>query len=192
MPAPTLTPRSRWIDEGLNALAAGGPGAVRIEPLARSLGVTKGGFYGHFGDRRALLEEMLDAWERTMVDDVIERVDQEGDDPKARLQRLFAIATSGPGLLKAELAIRDWARRDKAVARRVKRVDNRRMEYMRSLFDAICRDEDEAEARCLLAFSLFIGSPFITADHRGGGRIEVIEHALAGLLESAGDGDLHR
>ncbi len=192
MPAPTLTPRARWIDEGLSALATGGPDAVRIEPLARSLGVTKGGFYGHFGDRQALLEEMLDAWERTMVDDVIERVDQEADDPKARLQRLFAIATSGPGLLKAELAIRDWARRDKAVARRVKRVDNRRMEYMRSLFDAICHDEDEAEARCLLAFSLFIGSPFITADHRGRGRIEVIERALAGLLESSGDGDLHR
>ncbi len=192
MPAPTLTPRARWIDEGLNALADGGPDAVRIEPLARSLGVTKGGFYGHFGDRRALLDEMLDAWERTMVDDVIERVDQEADDPEARLRRLFAIATSGPGLLKAELAIRDWARRDRAVARRVKRVDNRRMDYMRSLFLPISSDEEEAEARCLLAFSLFIGSPFITADHRGRGRIEVIERALAGLLESPGDGDLHR
>jgi AcrR family transcriptional regulator len=192
MPAPTLTPRTKWIEEGLDALAAGGPDAVRVEPLARSLGVTKGGFYGHFGDRRALLEEMLDTWERTMVDEVIARVEEEGDGPKARLQRLFAIATSGPGLLEAELAIRDWARRDRAVARRVKRVDNRRMEFMRSLFDEICRDEDEAEARCLLAFSLFIGSPFVTADHRGGGRIEVMERALAGLLESHGDGDLHR
>jgi AcrR family transcriptional regulator len=190
MAAPTLTPRTRWIDEGLNALAAGGPDAVRIEPLARTLGVTKGGFYGYFGGRHALLEEMLDTWERTMVDEVIDRVEEEGDDPKARLRRLFAIATSGPGLLKAELAIRDWARRDGAIARRVKRVDNRRMDYMRSLFVPICRDADEAEARCLLAFSLFIGSPFITADHGGRSRIDVLERALASLLESAGDGDL--
>ena len=192
MAAPTLTPRNRWIDEGLNALAAGGPDAVRIEPLARTLGVTKGGFYGQFGDRRALLQAMLEAWEHTMVDEVIERVEEEGDDPTARLRRLFAIATSGPGLLKAELAIRDWARRDRAVARRVKRVDNRRMDYMRSLFVPICRDEDEAEARCLLAFSLFIGSPFITADHGERSRIDVVERALAGLLESPGDGDLQR
>jgi AcrR family transcriptional regulator len=192
MAAPTLTPRNRWIDEGLTALAAGGLDAVRIELLARSLGVTKGGFYGHFGDRPALLEEMLDAWERTMVDEVIERVEEEGEDPKARLERLFAIATSGPGLLKAELAIRDWARRDASVARRVKRVDNRRMDYLRSLFVPISSDEEEAEARCLLAFSLFIGSPFITADHRGRGRIEVVERALAGLLESPGDGNLER
>ena len=55
-----------WIDEGLRALAGGGPDAVRIEPLAQALGVTKGGFYWHFDDRRALLDEMLDAWERTM------------------------------------------------------------------------------------------------------------------------------
>ena len=177
---------------GCDALAAGGPDAVRIEPLARALGVTKGGFYWHFDDRRALLEEMLDTWERTMVDEVIERVEESGGDPKARLRRLFAIATSGPGLLKAELAIRDWARRDRAVARRVKRVDNRRMDYMRSLFGAICPDEDEVEARCMLAFSLFIGNHFIAADHRGRGRIEVVERALAGLLESSGDGDLQR
>jgi AcrR family transcriptional regulator len=183
MAAPTLTPRNRWIDEGLAALAAGGPDAVRIEPLARSLGVSKGGFYGYFGDRRALLEEMLDAWERTMVDEVIERVEEEGDDPTARLKRLFAIATSGPGLLKAELAIRDWARRDRSVARRVKRVDNRRMDYMRSLFIPISSDEEEAEARCLLAFSLFIGSSFITADHGERSRRDVVERALAGLLE---------
>jgi AcrR family transcriptional regulator len=191
MAAPTLTPRDRWIDEGLNALADGGPDAVRIEPLARALGVTKGGFYGQFGDRGALLEEMLDTWERTMVDEVIERVDQEGDDARARLHRLFTIATSGPGLLKAELAIRDWARRDRAVARRVKRVDNRRMDYMRSLFGAISSDEEEAEARCLIAFSIFIGSPFISADHPGRSRMDVVERALA-LLESPGDGDLHR
>jgi AcrR family transcriptional regulator len=183
MAAPTLTPRSRWIDEGLTALADGGPDAVRIEPLARSLGVTKGGFYGYFGDRRALLQEMLEAWERTMVDEVIERVEEEGDDPTARLKRLFAIATSGPGLLKAELAIRDWARRDKSVAQRVKRVDNRRMSYMRSLFVPISSDEEEAEARSLLAFSLFIGSPFITADHGERSRRDVVERALADLLE---------
>ena len=75
MPAPTRTPRSSWIDAGLGALAGGGPDAVRIEPLAQALGVSRGGFYWHFEDRRALLEEILGAWERVSVDEVIERVD---------------------------------------------------------------------------------------------------------------------
>lgn len=182
MPA-TRTPPGRWVQEGLRALAVGGPDAVRIEPLAQALGVTKGGFYGYFSDRRALLEEMLDTWERTVLDEVIEHVESEGGDARARLRRLFAMASSSATeLLKVELAIRDWARRDKAVARRLKRVDNRRMEFMRTLFGDFCRDDDDVEARCLLVFSLFIGSPFVRADHDGRRRAEVVEQALEWLV----------
>ena len=178
----TRTPRNRWIEEGLRALAAGGPDAVRIESLARALGVSKGGFYWHFNDRRALLEEMLDAWEHTWVDEVIEAVEDEDGDARSRLRRLFALAAaSGGELLKIELAIRDWARREEAVAKRLRQVDNRRMDYMRSLFGAICEDDDDVEARCLLAFSLFIGGPFITVDHGGRSRAEVVELALERL-----------
>ncbi len=182
MAPPTRTPPNRWIEEGLSALAAGGPEAVRIEPLARALGISKGGFYWHFSDRQSLLEEMLDAWERTWVDEVIEAVEAEDKDARSRLRRLFALAAaSGSELLKIELAIRNWARREEAVAERLRRVDNRRMDYMRSLFGAICEDDDEVEARCLLAFSLFIGGPFVTADHGGHSRAQVLELALEWL-----------
>jgi AcrR family transcriptional regulator len=182
MAAPTRTPRPSWIDEGLRALAAGGPDAVRIEALAQALGVTKGGFYWHFDDRRALLDEMLDTWERMVVDEPIERVEAEGGDARAKLRHLFELASSIGDLLKVELAIRDWARRDKAVAKRLKRVDNRRMEYMRSLFGAFCSDEDDVEVRCLLVFSVFIGSNFVAADHGERSRADVLALALRRLL----------
>jgi hypothetical protein len=98
------------------------------------------------------------------------------------LRRLFALASSLAGKgLGVELAIRDWARRDKAVAKRLKRVDNRRMEYMRALFAGFCRDGDDVEARCLLAFSLFIGSHFVTAEHDGHSRADVVKQALEWL-----------
>jgi len=182
----TRTPRTSWIDEGLRALAGGGPDAVRIEALARALGVTKGGFYWHFEGRRALLEEVLDTWERVSVDEVIERIEGEGGDARAKLRRLSAIASSTHEALRIEpltidLAIRDWARRDQAVAKRLQRVDNRRMDYMRSLFGAFCSDEDDVEARCMLAFSLWIGSPFIAADHGERSRADVLRLALRRL-----------
>ena len=75
MAAPTRTPRASWIEEGLHALGVGGPDAVRIEVLAQTLGVSKGGFYWHFDDRRALLQEMLDTWERVVIDEAIERIE---------------------------------------------------------------------------------------------------------------------
>jgi len=181
MAPPTRTPRSSWIDEGLRALAAGGPDAVRIEPMAQALGVTRGGFYWHFEDRRALLEEMLDTWERASVDEVIERVESEGGDATARLRRLFALASSSDGLLRTDLAVRDWSRREQTVAERLRRVDNRRMEYLRSLFGAVDPDEDDVEVRCMIAFSLWIGNHFIAADHGARSRADVLELAMRRL-----------
>jgi AcrR family transcriptional regulator len=182
MAAPTRTPRTSWIEEGLRALGVGGPDAVRVEALAQALGVTKGGFYWHFDGRPALLDEMLDTWERLMIDEVIERVEREGGDARAKLRRLFAIASATGELVNIELAIRDWARRDRVVAKRLKRIDNRRMEYMRSLFGAFCPDDDDVEVRCLLVFSLFLGSRLVSADHVGRRRAEVLNLALVRLL----------
>jgi AcrR family transcriptional regulator len=181
MAPPVRTPRSTWIDEGLRALAAGGPDAVRIEPLAQALGVTRGGFYWHFEDRRALLEEMLDTWERRSTDEVLERVESEGGDPRAKVRRA-GMLTFSRELLPIDLAVRDWARRDKSVAKRLRRVDNRRMEYLRSLIGSFCTDAGDVEARSMLAFSLAIGSHFIAVDHDARSRGEVLELAVKRLL----------
>ena len=179
MAAPTRTPRSKWIDEGLRALAAGGPDAVRIEPLAQALGVTRGGFYWHFEDRQALLDEMLDTWERATTEEVAERLEREGGDAGAKLRRLFALASSR--VLMPDLAVRDWARRDETVAERLRRIDNRRMDYLRSLFNSLSRDPDDVEARSMLAFSLLIGDHFIASDHGAHSRADVLELALQRL-----------
>jgi AcrR family transcriptional regulator len=166
------TPRHRWIEAGLRALSAGGPDAVRIESLARALGVSKGGFYGYFDDRRALLDEMLETWERRSTEEVIERVEREGGDPMARGRRAAALTFSDE-LLAIDLAVRDWARRDPAAGEHLRRVDNFRIEYLRSLLAPFCPDQNELEARCLIAFSVAIASHLIAADHRGRSREDV-------------------
>jgi AcrR family transcriptional regulator len=183
MPAAIQTPRSSWIEEGLRALGIGGPDAVRIESLAQALGVTKGGFYWHFEGRNALMQEMLDSWERVVTEEVIVRVEADGGDARTRLRHLFTIATSIDDMLKVELAVREWGRRDQAVAERLRRLDNRRMEYMRSLFGAISSDPADVEARCMLAFSLFLANDYIAADHPGRrSRATVIKTATERLL----------
>jgi AcrR family transcriptional regulator len=181
MPAATRTPRTTWIDAGLRALAAGGPDAVRIEPLAQALGVTRGGFYWHFADRGALLDAMLDTWERRSIDEVLARVESEGGDAREKLRRA-GMLTFSRELLPIDLAVRDWARRDATVAERLRRVDNRRIGYLRALIGTFCADPDEVEARSLLAFSLAIGHHFVAADHGALSRANVLEHATRTLL----------
>ena len=181
MPAVARTPRTSWVDAGLAALAAGGPDAVRIEPLAQALGVTRGGFYWHFQGRDAFLGELLDTWERRSTDEVLERVESEGGDARDKVRRA-GMLTFSRELLPIDLAIRDWARRDRTVAQRLRRVDNRRMEYLRLLIGAFCSDADDVEARGLLAFALAIGNHFIAADHGNRTRPEVVRHATQLLL----------
>jgi AcrR family transcriptional regulator len=179
MAPPTRTPRSDWIRQGLRALAEGGPDAVRIEPLAKELGVSRGGFYWHFADRSALLAAMLDAWEQATTEEAAERLDSTGGDTPAKLRRLFTLTS--PSVVKTDLAIRDRARRDHAVAGRLRRIDNRRMGYLRALFAGLPTDPAEIEARSLLTFSLLIGNHNITVDHGSCSRADVLELALRQL-----------
>lgn len=171
------TPREKWVEEGLRTLAGGGVDAVRVEALAKALGVTKGGFYGYFADRGALLEEMLDAWERESVDDVLDRIEREGGDALDKVRLAGRLTFSSDRLLPIDLAVRDWARRDEAVAGRLRRVDNRRMQLSRDAISTFCADPDEVEARSLLAFCAAIGSHFLAADHPGRTRAEVLARA---------------
>jgi AcrR family transcriptional regulator len=180
----TRTPRDRWVEEGLAALAGGGPDAVRVEALAKKLGVTKGGFYGNFADRDALLTAMLDTWEREAVDEVIARVEREGGDPRTRIARAGRLTFSDNRLLPIDLAIRDWARRDDAVAQRLNRVDNRRMALLREMIGTFCPDPDQVEARSLIAFCLAIAAPSLAADHGSRTRAQVLTRALDLLLDT--------
>jgi hypothetical protein len=77
--------------------------------------------------------------------------------PPTRKLRRAGAPTFSDRLMPINLAVRDWARREEPVAARLRRVDNRRMDYLRSLFSAFCPDPDDVEARPMLAFSLLIG-----------------------------------
>lgn len=181
------TPREKWVEEGLRALAEGGVDAVRVEALAKALGVTKGGFYGYFPDRAALLTAMLDTWERESVDNVLDQIEREGGGVLDQF-RLAGRLTFASDRIPIELAIRDWARRDSDVAERLRRVDNRRMQLSRDAISTFCTDPDEVEARCLLAFCLAIGRHLLAADHPARTRDQVVARAGDFILDRPDDG----
>lgn len=175
------TPRARWIEAGLEALAEGGPDAVRVETLAGALGVTKGGFYGYFDGRPALLAEMLDEWERRFTTEILAQVDAEGGDAAERIRRVGQLTVSDD-FHRIDLAVRAWANHDQSVAARLRRIDNERMEFLRRMFRTFITDPDEVEARSTLTFALAIGRHFIVVDHPGYTRRDAIRLAGEHLL----------
>src|SRR5215208_5411903 len=89
----TRSPRPRlsaddWAQAALVALGEGGLSAVAIERLATQLGTTKGSFYWHFPNRRALIDAALARWEQRRTEAVIAGMESEPD-PRQRLRRLF-------------------------------------------------------------------------------------------------------
>ncbi|MEV6399431.1 TetR/AcrR family transcriptional regulator [Streptomyces sp. NPDC051907] len=184
IPAVARTPRGRWVEAGLEALAQGGPDAVRVEALAAELGVTKGGFYGYFDGRAALLDEMLDEWERRCTTEVIAQVGAEGGDAVETIRRAGQLTFSAE-FHRIELAVRAWARHDQSVATRLRRIDNERMEFLRRMFGTFVDDPDEIEARSVLAYTLAIGRHFMVADHPGYTQREAVHLAGEHLLGPA-------
>jgi hypothetical protein len=109
-------------------------------------------------------------------------VERAEGDAQAEVCLAGRLTLSADRLLPINLAIRDWARRDEAVAQRLRRVDNQRMDLLREMIGTFCPDPDEVKARSLLAFCTAIGSHFLAADHNGRTRAEVIARAADLLL----------
>lgn len=175
------TPRQSWIDEGLRVLTTGGPDAVRVEALAKNLGVTKGGFYHFFADRDALLQAMLADWEKRSVDDVLARVEREGGTPKSQAVRARDL-TFSDDLLPLDLAIREWARRDDAVATRLQRVDAGRIGLLRKVIGTYFADPLDVEARATMAMLATVGAHFVSVDHGDFDPSEVMSRGAALLI----------
>ncbi|OYN92978.1 TetR family transcriptional regulator [Propionibacteriaceae bacterium ES.041] len=164
MPAVLRAPRSQWIAEASRALGDGGVDSVRVESLAETIGVTKGSFYAHFANRAALLQAVLDDWERRSTADVLKRVEGLEGNPADRI-RMAGLLTFGAELRQVDLAVRDWARSDPQVRDRLRRVDRARMDYLRTQFRGLVPDPVEVEAKSILAFTFAIGRHFLDAAH---------------------------
>src|SRR5258708_33968522 len=101
-----------WLEAAKAALAEHGVDAVRIEPLAQRLGITKGSFYWHFRDRPALLAALLEEWEKEATLAIIDQVESRGGGAGARLLRLFLLTLDADPRLERQL--RAWAAGDPA------------------------------------------------------------------------------
>ena len=186
-PANPLT-ATDWINAALRALRRGGVQAVRAEAIARDLKVSKGSFYWHFKDVKALKEAMLRHWSQHATEDVIGRVDASGDSGAGRLRRLVELATSpGPQDEAAvEQAIRDWSRHEPAAADAVREVDQRRCAYVAALFVATGMGPRDSAVSAELLYGGLIGLGYL-----GAARITDRRPALMLLLHLllSSDGD---
>ena len=145
-----------WIDAALQGLLADGPAAVAVQPLARSLGATKGSFYWHFSSRADLLRAVLERWLVVATDEPIAMVEATGDDPGAKLRsfahQLAEHTAANPGqlLLAGE-------GQDNEVRTALETAATRRVGYFAKLLRAAGHQRGPAQRRATNAYAACLG-----------------------------------
>ena len=144
-----------WAAAALAQISSHGVASVAVEPLARTLGVTKGSFYWHFPSRDALLQAALDRWEAYERDNIFSKLEAV-DDPKQRLGQLINLVAHDDKshiIYKQLLKAMDHP----LVQPVIGRVSRRRLEWVRDSFAAAGFTPDDARHRARLLYSAYVG-----------------------------------
>ncbi|GJF31087.1 TetR family transcriptional regulator [Kitasatospora sp. NE20-6] len=150
-----------WAQAALTVFGEGGLAAVAVEPLAAKLGTTKGSFYWHFANRDAVVVAALSLWEQRFTEATIAALAAEPD-PVARLRALFT-RVSGFAEQNA-VAVNVLASADhELVAPVVRRVVQRRIDYLVGLFEEIGFPPAVARQRATLGYTAHVGHDQLAA-----------------------------
>ncbi len=141
--------KAQWLERGLEALSEGGVAALTIEGLARSLGIARAGFYWHFKNRDDLLRQLLSYWTHELTEVVTANPDLHALEPKTRLIKAVEMVHDYE-LGRYEMAIRQWALRDKGAARAAKKVNRIRLDFFRTALSELGFSGDDLEMRAML------------------------------------------
>lgn len=147
--------RLDWLQIASDVLIEGGIDAVRVDPLAKLLKVTRGSFYWHFNDRDELLASILQEWETHNTSDIMDQVEAIEGTAKYKLLKLFEIAAQIDDRL--EKAIRVWGVNDERAEAAIARVDQRRLDYLQTLFQQVGYSRKEAKIRARVAYTVRLG-----------------------------------
>jgi len=143
-----------WLDQGLKALASHGFTALKAEPLAKAMGVSRGSFYWHFADIAAFHAAILARWHEVAAEQIIANVEAASKDenPLALLlRRVFGER------LVLERAVRTWANVDPAARTAVQAIDRRRLSYVEGLLAQSGLSAEVARARAQILYWAFLG-----------------------------------
>lgn len=141
--------KAEWLQASLEALSERGVNGITIEGLAKTLGISRAGFYWHFKNRDDLLGELLAYWvhETTLV--VTANSQLIALAPKFRLIKMAEMILDYD-LGRYDMPIRQWARTDAEAARVVRKVNRIRLDFLGTAFSELGFKGEELEMRARL------------------------------------------
>jgi AcrR family transcriptional regulator len=141
--------KEEWLTCALNVLESTGIDGVRIEKLARQLGVSRSGFYWHFKDRQDLLTHILEYWAHEYTEVVTDNKALTEGPAVQRLENIMRTVRDYE-LNRFEAAIFIWSQSDPAAKETFNRAYKMRLDFIRNIFSELEFKGDELEMRAQL------------------------------------------
>jgi AcrR family transcriptional regulator len=149
--------RQGWLEAGYQALLEGGIDAVKIQPLAKQLGLSRTSFYWFFQDREALLAALIDGWEDRTTAPLFKATSDYAETPTEAMLNVLACFLAGDFDARLEFAVRSWALQDPAVAKRTEAADGARLAALRDMLMRWGHADDDADIRARTIYLTQIG-----------------------------------
>ncbi|GAF68822.1 unnamed protein product, partial [marine sediment metagenome] len=146
------------LDAARAALIEGGVERVKVDALAKKLGVTGGSFYWHFRDRAELLGALVEHWREANTSPWFAAVARAADDPLAQFEAVVEMWIDEIAFSPAyDSAVRDWARISPEVEAAVREVDARRIELLAGIFRGFGYAKPQAFVRARITYFHQVG-----------------------------------
>ncbi len=150
--------KRNWVLAARKLLIKKGISNVKVEPLAKLLGVTSGSFYWHFSRRQELYDAVLKDWYETNTAPLFNAVESAGDDPRQQYLAFFGVWVLERDFdPKYDQAVRDWARVSKKVAEVLGKVDQSRIRLLQKIYEGFGYKGLESEMRARVTYYHQVG-----------------------------------
>ena len=150
--------REAWIEAGVAALLEEGIASVKIQVVAKKLGVSRSSFYWFFADLQELHRELLEYWLRKNTSPIIERALRPAPTVTKAVCHIFECWVD-PELFNPRLdaAVRSWGQVDAAVREVVDQADGQRVDAVTRMFQRYGYPDQEAFIRARVLYFTQIG-----------------------------------
>ena len=181
-----INTREDWIDVGFEILVKEGISSVKIERMASKLGVTKGGFYGYFPNRNALLRAMLEDWEVKHSSEMFNLINGLDGSLADKLRKLL-YTVDDIKYDAIELSIYNWAVYDPIAQEVLIRAVDKRLKWLSGLLVDEGFEQHEAEKRAHIIHHFMAGCKTVRPLLPASGspeRYEQLDHFLKQVIGS--------
>lgn len=147
-----------WLEAAHEALLEGGVDAVKIQPLAQRLKLSRTSFYWFFENREALLEALLARWREKNTGNLVRRTEAYAE-TVAEAMLNVCDCWLDPAIFdsRLEFAVRSWALQAPAILAQMQTADAQRLAAITRMLVRFGHAEDTADVRARTIYLTQIG-----------------------------------